>query len=111
MEDPYMMNAQKPWDYPLPDFGGLYIPNATVFRDSESNGYAYLKNPEEMSFIACYSYKMPPIEVMKDSNEERLSSSIVPSFLKKMDSIFEIALENKHDSVVLSAFGVSIIPC
>ena len=109
MEDPYQIYPQKSWDYPLPEYGGLYIPNATVLRHSEEKGYKFMKSTEEISFVASYSYKLPPIEISKDG-EERISSSIIPSFLKKMESIFEIALDNGHDSIVLSAFGVSHKP-
>eukprot|EP01080_Neovahlkampfia_damariscottae_P005020 gene5020-8618_t len=109
-EDPYQLFQKKSWDYPLPEYGGLYIQNATAFRHSEKKGYKFMKTPQEISFVASYSYKLPPIEISKD-NEERISSSIIPSFLKKMESIFEIALENGHDSIVLSAFGCGAYCC
>lgn len=55
VDDPYQQwNSFRNWNYPLPEFGGLYIPNAYVFRKSELNGYAFLEKPEFMSFVAVY---------------------------------------------------------
>lgn len=52
IDDPYQMDQKREWSYPLPEFGGLYIKDAVVFRDSEENGYAFFKHPDSMSFIA-----------------------------------------------------------
>lgn len=46
--------------------GGLYIGSAIVIRDSEEKGYAYLKRPELMSFVAVSAYSNPPTETAKN---------------------------------------------
>jgi uncharacterized protein (TIGR02452 family) len=95
---------QRQWSYPLPDFGGLYTPNALVIRSSESTGYAYLDNPKRMSFIAVAAYRGPPLE---EVNGEMViaSKKIVAGTKRKIATILNMALENGHDSVVLSALG------
>lgn len=36
----------------VPEFGGIYVKDAVVFRGSEQNGYGYLQSPLLMSFVA-----------------------------------------------------------
>lgn len=87
-------------------FGGIYSPNVSVFRGSESNGYPFFPHgPTYISFIACAAYSHPPTET--DQNEElKLSGKhVIENTRRKMQAIFNIARENKHDIIILSAFG------
>lgn len=103
MEDPYQLYPEKSWSYPLAEFGGLYIKDSIVFREGELKGYKFMEQTESISFIASYSYSNPPTETV--NNELRISSKFVKHFKKKIDAIFNIAIENGHDCIVLSAFG------
>ncbi|CAF4615851.1 unnamed protein product [Rotaria sp. Silwood2] len=107
LEDPYHeLEGQRDWLYYVPEFGGIYCPNVSIFRGSESNGYPFFPDgPVYISFIACAAYSHPATE--KDENEElKLSDKHrIESTKKKMEAIFKIALENQHDVLILSAFG------
>ncbi|CAF4899865.1 unnamed protein product [Rotaria sp. Silwood1] len=107
LEDPYHeLEGQRDWRYYVPEFGGIYSPNVSVFRGSESNGYPFFPDgPVYISFIACAAYSHPATE--KDENEElKLSDKHqIENTKKKMEAIFKIALENQHDVLILSAFG------
>jgi hypothetical protein len=58
---------------------------------------------EYISFISSYSYQDPPLETI--DNELKMSNKLSKCFKKKISSIFNIALENSHNSLVLSSFG------
>jgi uncharacterized protein (TIGR02452 family) len=90
----------------LLQFGGIYSPDVSVFRGSESNGYPFFLNgPDYVSFIACAAYANPPIWRNKDGAMELSSSQFITNTKRKMRTILNIALENEHDVVILSAFG------
>lgn len=104
LEDPYRMNPSREWDYPIPQFGGVYVPNVTVFRGSEAQGYPFLDKPEFVSIVAVSALKMPPTET-DPNGEEVLDKKLSRDTLRKIEAIFNIALENGHDILVLSALG------
>ncbi|KAG9295031.1 hypothetical protein G9A89_017825 [Geosiphon pyriformis] len=90
--------------YPIPEFGGIYCPNALVIRGSEQEGYEWLEVPETMSFVAVAAVKNP--KIVKDSTGDfTLTTDIKESTRKKIKTILNIGLENGHDAIVLSAFG------
>jgi hypothetical protein len=84
-------------------YRGVYSKNVFVIRGSEIEGYPYLSVPEEISFIASYSYSNPPLETI--DGELMMSNKLVKSFEKKIKNILNIALDNGHDSIVLGSFG------
>lgn len=45
--------------YPLPEFGGVYAPNVSVFRESEEKGYAWMEKIQLLSFVAVAAYARP----------------------------------------------------
>eukprot|EP01125_Pyxidicula_operculata_P017015 TRINITY_DN591_c0_g1_i11.p1 TRINITY_DN591_c0_g1~~TRINITY_DN591_c0_g1_i11.p1 ORF type:complete len:444 (-),score=61.92 TRINITY_DN591_c0_g1_i11:1134-2465(-) len=47
--------------YPIRELTVIYSPNVTVFRASEFEGYKFLENPVEVSFIAAAAYRSPTI--------------------------------------------------
>jgi len=103
LEDPYQL-VNRSWSYPLPQFGGIYVRDAIVICSSENEGYAFLPQPQKMSFIGSFAYKDPPTET-NSQGQLVLSKKIAKDMKKKIHAIFEIALSNNHDSIVLSAFG------
>ena len=94
----YLVNGEH---YPIPDFGGIYSPNVTIIRSNENCGFELLDNPEQLSFINVHAYKIPK-KVKSLNNNIRYNTKI------KIRKIFEIALENNHDSLCLSALGCGV---
>ena len=87
--------------YPLDrNFGGVYTPNAIVFRDIEKEGYKLLDSPFHMSFIAVPGINRPEL----DANGMIVESLIEP-VKNKIRTIFRIGLIHGHDALVLGALG------
>ncbi|CAF2873487.1 unnamed protein product [Rotaria sp. Silwood2] len=107
LEDPYHeLEGKRDWHFYVPEFGGIYTPDASVFRGSESNGYPFFSDgPEYISFIACAAYSHPPTETDKNGELKLSGKHLIQNTKKKIESIFKIALENKHDILILSALG------
>ncbi len=87
--------------YPLSEFGGIYSPNVTVFRDRELCGYRLLEERRQVAFIAAAAYANPDLTV--DGKE--LAFGPTENTRNKIRAILNIALANGHDSIVLGAFG------
>ena len=86
--------------YPLdPTWGGIYTPQATVFRGPEADGYPLLDHPFQLDFVAVPAVRRPALD----------HGMIVPELVevtkKKIRQIFRIAIENGNDSLLLGAFG------
>ncbi|CAF2424867.1 unnamed protein product [Rotaria sp. Silwood2] len=107
LEDSYhQLEGKRNWHYPIPEFGGIYSPHVSVFRGSESHGYPFFsQRPQYVSFIACAAYSHPYTSRNKDGEMELYGQDVINNTMKKMETIFKIALENEHDTVILSAFG------
>jgi uncharacterized protein (TIGR02452 family) len=89
------------YQYPLDrNFGGIYTPDAIVFRGTEQDGYPLLDTPYRMSFIAVAGINRPTLE-----SPERISSDLVEPVKNKIRTIFRIGLLHGHDSLVLGALG------
>lgn len=87
--------------YPMHrDFGGIYTPYATLFREGESLGYKLMDYPREMSFISVAGINRPELD--KDG---WIADWLVESVKNKMRTIFRIGLKHSHDSLVLGALG------
>ena len=87
--------------YPMEDFGAIYTSGITVFRQTEENGYAFMKHPmRNVCSIAMAAYRDPPL-----ANTELLENKAAVNTRKKIENVFAIAHYHKHDSLILSAFG------
>lgn len=90
----------SPHQYPLDrNHGGVYTPNAVVFRGSQAAGYPLLKEPHILSFVAVAGISHPKLVKDKVAPEE------VTVTKNKIRTIFRIALKHGHDSIVLGALG------
>ena len=103
LEDPY--NYRKNHDlfngYPLPEYGGIYSKNVIVFRNGINKNYSfYSPNPLKMSFVSVYSYSSPSLD-----ENNNLSKTMEKRTIKKIETIFRIAIKHNHRCVILSAFG------
>jgi len=104
--DELLPTDTREWGYPLPEFCGIYSPKVLVFRESEDKGYGFLPTPREMSFVAVAAYRRPGLLPPTGAGQEPcLKPHVVPKITRKVKQILGIALENGHDSIVLSALG------
>ncbi|CAF3316418.1 unnamed protein product, partial [Rotaria socialis] len=86
--------------YPMDEFGAIYSAGLTVFRQPEDTGYAFMDIPMyDVCAIAMAAYRDPKLE------SDLLTSQYSLGTRKKIENIFAIAYHQKHDSLVLSAFG------
>jgi uncharacterized protein (TIGR02452 family) len=100
--------SRQPEHYPLDrDFGGVYTPDAVVFRGTEQDGYPLLDAYYRMSFIAVPAMSHPNLERIETSDgfAWRIVPELVDGTKNKMRTIFRIGLLHGHDALVLGAFG------
>ena len=97
-----LLHKKRKWKYPIHEFGSIYSPNVYIFRSNESSGYKYLTQPYKLSFIAAAMYRFPQIHHETRRYE---SDKIIENIKKKMRSLLRVAYMNKHDCLVLSAWG------
>ncbi len=90
-------NCQYPLDQ---NFGGVYTPDACVFRGLEKDGYPLLDECYEMSFIAVPAMNRPDLDA-----DGRIVPRLVAGIKNKMRMLFRIGLLKGHDSLVLGAWG------
>lgn len=91
--------------YPIKADEAIYTPKATVFKDTEANGYTYLKTPKTLSFIAAPGLNHPPLV------NNRLTPEGETYFERKIRLIFQVAKENGHDSLILGPLGCGAWAC
>lgn len=86
--------------YPLDkNYGGVYTPNAVVFRGTQATGYPLFKQPHVLSFVAVAGISHPKLIKGELAPEEVIVTK------NKIRTIFRIALKHGHDSMVLGALG------
>ena len=87
--------------YPMDTFGAIYTSGLTVFRSPEPTGYAFMDVPMyDVCAIAMAAYRDPKLE-----NKKFLSAKHSLGTRKKIENVFAIAYQHKHDCLVLSALG------
>lgn len=97
----------SPNQYPMDmNYGGIYTPNATVFRGTEAEGYPLLKKPYSMSFIAVSALNRPALNA-----EGLIVPHLVEVFKCKMRTVLRIGLHHGHDALVLGAWGCGAYRC
>ena len=87
--------------YPMNKFGAIYTSGLNVFRLSEKKGYSYMDIPMyDVCSIAMAAYREPDTE-----GKDLLAPKYSIGTRKKIENIFAIAYQHKHDCLVLSALG------
>ncbi len=87
--------------YPLDqNFGGVFSPNVTVFRGLEKEGYPLLETPFEIDIISVPGMNKPTL-----NQEGMIEDRLVEGVKNKIRTIFEIALQNHEDCLILGAIG------
>ncbi|MBE6268014.1 MAG: TIGR02452 family protein [Bacteroidales bacterium] len=90
--------------YPLnKDFGGVFTPNVTIFRDNEEEGYRLLHHPWKVNMIAVAGMNRP--ELITVDGNERIAPHLVLGIKNKIRTIFRIAASNGQKTLVLGALG------
>lgn len=86
--------------YPLEmHYGAIYTPNVMVFKASENDGCKLLEDPFFVDVITIPAVRKPELD------NGKLPAWVVDVLKIKIRQMFDIALENGNDSLVLSAFG------
>ena len=83
--------------------GGVYSPNITVFRSSESTGYELLNEPFKISVISVAAINSPDLEEI--DGKIKIAEHLIEHEKEKIRTILRIGINFNHDSLVLSAFG------
>lgn len=104
LEDPYRMDPQRAWAYPIPEFGGIYSPAVLYFRASEARGYSFLERPLRIDVVSVAAYTRPPVERGHEGHDV-LSRRIAECTRQKIRAILNIAKAHGRDHLVLSALG------
>ena len=87
--------------YPMyKNTNGIYTPKATVFRSDKSLGYALLDEPFLLSFVSVPAINRPTL-----TEDGLLNLEDIQTTISKMKTIFNIAIANNHDAIVLGAWG------
>ena len=107
LEDIDGYDLARNWTYPIPEFGGIHVPNVQVFRGSEQAGYPFLRDLYTVDVICVAAYSKPPLV----ASGTLLEASIADRLKQKMRTILAIAYEHHIEAVVLSAFGCGAYRC
>ena len=87
--------------YPMDrNFGGIYSPNVSIFRECEANGYKLMSQPREVSFITVAGINHPELD-----DNGMIIPELVNLAKNKIRTILRIGLKHGHDSLVLGALG------
>ena len=87
--------------YPMDrNTGGAYSPDVTVFRGSEQEGYSLLQNPYQLGIVTVAAMNSPELK-----NPYQIADHLVEPVCEKIRTVFRIALNHGHDSIVLGAWG------
>jgi len=94
-------------EYRIPEFGCVYSPDVCIFRKSFREGFAFYRQPIYANFISVACYRSPPIK--DTAHGIRINSSnIVNGTLRKIRRIFDVAIDNQIDTLVLGAWGCGV---
>lgn len=89
--------------YPLNnEYGAIYTPYVTVFREGEDKNYQYTEKPYQLAVITIPSVRYPKLTQDKQYYADKQTEEKV---IQKIKQLLNIAIENKHNALVLSAFG------
>ena len=83
--------------YPISDASGIYSRDVFVIRDKDLK---LINKHENISFIAVAAIKDPQI-----NNDSHFTNDQSDLTKKKIELIFQIAMKENHDSIVVSALG------
>lgn len=96
--------------YPLDiRFGAIYSPDVLFFRDNLKNSFQFLDTPFRCSVITsaplCFVKSDRQGELTYKAGEDSYTPEGRSIMAEKVRTILRVAIENGHDSIVLSEFG------
>lgn len=101
--------------YPMDkNYGGIYSPNVNFFRNNIDKYYTLRENPFNCSVISVASLSnrqkndWTNDESIYFDNNGLLTKEGIEIESNKIRTIYRIALDNNHDSLVLGAFGCGV---
>lgn len=94
-------DPKRKWSYRLPEFSCVYSTNVFIIRATEAEGYAFLRDPIPMSFLALSAYCSPPLT----KDKQKLIPQVAEKTKQKIRCMLAAGLYHGHDSLVLSALG------
>ena len=93
---------KSPHQYPLDrNFGGVFTPYVTYFRESEQKGFALMTDPVNFAVITVAGIARP--DLTPDGRE--IAPYLVGTVKNKIRTIFRLGALNGCDSLVLGALG------
>lgn len=95
----------RKWSYPVPDCGGFFVPNVTIIRGTEEEGYPLLEKPFLVDVICVAALLKPNTTKDPRTGHLRLCMAEEEITMEKIHAIFRIAIEKGITELVLSAFG------
>lgn len=84
--------------YPISETGCIYTPIVTVIKDKD---YNLLDKPFSVSMLACAALRYPSLTI----TGQYTNISDRKLMKHKIEQIFQVGYQMKHDTLVLSAFG------
>lgn len=94
------LDRLPPKTYPLSGTDTLLTRNAYILKESEAGAWLPLKLFARIDVISCPGIRNPPC-----GPEGRMPADQVELLEKKVETIFQVAIANKNDAVVLGAIG------
>ena len=92
---------QKREQYPLEkNYGSIYTPSVTVFRDNAATDYDYLEEPFMIDVVTVPAIKNPALD-----SSGNFTELVLDATKKKICQILDLALLGENNAIVLSAFG------
>ncbi len=94
----------------IPEQGGIYLPRVSIFRQDAPKGYSFVDQPEELAIGAIAAWRHPnrgPKAGLDENFYPELKNPKIywETTEKKLEAFFDMALENGHTVLNLSAFG------
>jgi uncharacterized protein (TIGR02452 family) len=84
--------------------GGIYTPQVPIIRMGMKHDYSFYEQPQMIAVATFASYNQPPLDYSNASNP-RLQGEELKWTREKIRTIYQMAYENGHDTLVLGAMG------
>ena len=92
--------------YPIEDGEAVYSPEVTILKSSEETGWQLYPVDQRpvLAFVACPGLKYPEW-IVGENGEYQLTSEDVQILKEKIGVIIQVAVQYKHDAIVMGALG------
>ena len=109
VEDPDALDTGRTFKYPLNegDMECVYIPNCTVFRHSEANGYAFRDNAATISVLLLPMAPEPKFSYNTEYQTVDFDPSVDSRLRKALHVALGAAKLQDHDQIVFAPLGIN----